>query len=217
MQLYAIFEGIRSLGFDPKNIKRLLISHGHYDHVGAAKAIIEHTGAKLYAAQEDLDAIEGRDPVALHNYDEAYTGVTPDEFFSDNKLITQGNITIRTMLTPGHTPGTTSFFFQDRDESTGKTYSIGLHGGLGLNTLYSDKTEDVPELRERRMRYRKNLETLRTLPIDVVCSNHPAMINLCERALQLKAGENPFYDTGLWGRTIGKYLELLNSLESNEL
>jgi len=207
-QLYTIFEGMRALGLDPKQVKLLLISHGHYDHVGAAKAILEHTGAKLYCAQEDLEAVAGRDLDALRNHNKPYTGVTPDGFFSDDEPIALGNITIHTKLTAGHTPGTTSFFFQDKDDS-GRVFNLGLHGGMGLNTMQNN--EEAPA---KRKIYRENMNLLRTFPIDITCSNHPAMAHLYERAEQNKGAEYPFYDPTVWPNMIDHFLALLDSLEA---
>jgi len=214
-QLYLIFEGIRRLGFDPKDIKKLLISHGHYDHVGAAKAVLEYTGAKLYGAKEDLAAFEGRDIAALRTRGEPYSAVTPDEFFSDDKPIIQGNVTIRTMLTAGHTPGTTSFFFEDHGEN-GKVYKLGLHGGLGLNTLTANGPDDIPRVQAVRKTYRRNVELLKTFPIDVTCSNHPGMAHLCERDAQKESKSEAMYDPKAWGEMLEHYLAMLNSLEAQQ-
>lgn len=208
LQLYTIFESMRTIGLDPKQIKLLLISHGHFDHVGAAKAVLEYTGAKLYCGREDLEAIAGRDPESLRNHDEPYTGVTPDGFFSDDEPITLGNITIHTKLTAGHTPGTTSFFFQDKDES-GRVFNLGLHGGMGLNTMQNN--EEAPA---KRKIYRENMNLLRTFPIDITCSNHPAMAHLYESAEKNKGAEYPFYDPTVWPNMIDHFLALLDSLEA---
>ena len=43
--LYLLLDGIRSLGYDPHDIRLLLISHAHYDHAGAAEALRRYTGA----------------------------------------------------------------------------------------------------------------------------------------------------------------------------
>ena len=213
--LYLIFEGIRKLGFDPKDIKLLLISHGHYDHVGAAKAAVEYTGAKLYAAKEDLAALEGRDIAALRTRNEPYSPVTPDEFFDDSKPICLGNITIKTMLTAGHTPGTTSFFFEDRG-ADGKVYKLGLHGGLGLNTLTANPPDDIPRVKAARKIYRSNIETLKGFNIDVTCSNHPGMAKLCERAIQNSGKREALDDPRIWNDMLDRYLSLLNDIEANE-
>ena len=214
-QLYLIFEGIRKLGFDPQNIKKLLISHAHFDHAGAAKAVLEYTGAKLYAAKEDLAALEGKDIAALRTRGEAYTGVTPNEFYADDKPIIQGNVVIKTMLTAGHTPGTTSFFFEDKDED-GNVYKLGLHGGLGLNTLTAKDEDDIPRVKAVRKLYRSNVELLKTFPIDVTCSNHPGMAHLCERSTNAESGSKAMCDPNVWGEMLDRYLAMLDSLEAEQ-
>jgi len=210
-QLYQIFEGIRILGFDPRQIKKVLISHGHYDHVGAAKAVIEYTGARLYGAREDLAAFEGRSPEDLHNRSEYYTGVTPDEFYSDDRPVIQGNMVIRTKLTAGHTPGTTSFFFEDKG-ADGRVIRLGLHGGLGPNTLAGQDEKAYAA----RMIYRRNIMEMIDWPIDVVCSNHPAMADLYERAARNADSEEPFYDPQVWPKMLKRYLAMLDDLEAKE-
>ena len=49
--LYLVIENIRALGFDPKNIKHILHSHGHYDHLGGTRALVELYGAKTYLGE----------------------------------------------------------------------------------------------------------------------------------------------------------------------
>ncbi len=214
-QLYTIFEGIRKLGYDPRDIRKILVSHGHFDHVGAAKAVIEYTKAKSYGAKEDLAAFEGTDLDALRVRGQYYNGFTPDEFFDDNKPIVQGDITIRTMRTAGHTSGTTSFFFEDKDEK-GNVYRLGMHGGLGLNTLTANSPEDMDRVRAVRKMYRSNMQILKAIPVDIVCSNHPAMANICERAAKVCGKTNPFYDPDAWNEMLDRYLAMLDSLEAQE-
>ena len=50
---YLLLEAIRKLGFDPKDIKKILLSHAHMDHDGGARCLKELTGAKIYLAKED--------------------------------------------------------------------------------------------------------------------------------------------------------------------
>jgi len=209
-QLYAIFEDMRMLGLDPKNIKKLLISHAHYDHCGAAKAIVEHTGAMVYASREDLDALEGKTKISVH--DVPYTGVAPDHLFSEDEPIILGDFKITTMLTAGHTAGTTSFFFQDHDDA-GNIYNMALHGGMGLNTLHFKEGCDKEAIRKARKNYRENMEKLKKLHIDITCTNHPAMADLIERYKKNKDSDLPFRDVNIWGNMIDHFLGLLDSLE----
>ena len=51
--LYQLVDEMRSLGFDPHKIKYLLLSHGHFDHVGAARAIQEMSGCETWIGQDD--------------------------------------------------------------------------------------------------------------------------------------------------------------------
>ena len=59
----------------------------------------------------------------------------PDCFYSDEEPITLGNVTIHSMLTPGHTIGCTSFFWEVTNPANGERYVVGMHGGVGANTM----------------------------------------------------------------------------------
>lgn len=74
----------------------------------------------------DADSPEGKASGKKPDYPYVAT-----HFYDDDTPIVMGNMTIRTRLCPGHTPGVTSFFFEDTDEETGKTYKVALHGGPG--------------------------------------------------------------------------------------
>ena len=67
-----------------------------------------------------------------------------DHFYDDNEAIVMGSVTIRTKLSAGHTPGTTSFFVESADEN-GKKLVWGMHGGVGVNTMNTDYL--IPENR----------------------------------------------------------------------
>lgn len=56
--LYLLVDSIYKIGFNPRDIKRILISHAHFDHMGAAGAMKELTGAELYMSKEDTKFME---------------------------------------------------------------------------------------------------------------------------------------------------------------
>jgi glyoxylase-like metal-dependent hydrolase (beta-lactamase superfamily II) len=53
----VIFRAVQNAGHDPKNIRHLVLTHGHIDHAGSAAEVIQRTGARAYAHAADLDLI----------------------------------------------------------------------------------------------------------------------------------------------------------------
>ena len=59
--LYLVIDNMYRLGLDPHDIKIIVITHGHYDHLGAARALVEMTGAKTYIGKEDVTYANGKE------------------------------------------------------------------------------------------------------------------------------------------------------------
>lgn len=133
--LSRILENIRALGFDPADIKIILLSHGHYDHAGAALELSRLTGARIYLGAPDLKMVNGEEDTSLSElFGVKFTQYfTPHALLEDNDVVALGNTEILCLLTPGHTDGTLSFFFDVTDGN--KTYRAGMFGGAGTNTL----------------------------------------------------------------------------------
>ena len=103
---------MKKLGLDPADIKVVFVSHGHGDHFGGAKYLQDTYGAKVYLHEDDLETMAngrpgGPTPPAVDEFYKTYTqpdgSVTLDE-------VTLGDVTFTFMHTPGHTPGSVSFF-----------------------------------------------------------------------------------------------------------
>ena len=129
LSVYLLTEGMRKLGLDPHDIKYVLLSHGHYDHLGGAKAIAELSGAKTVLGRADRTYANGEEDLTWakelgYQYFEAFE---PDILIDDGYVLELGNTKVRCVHTPGHTPGVMSFFFDVTDGET--TYTAGMFGG----------------------------------------------------------------------------------------
>ena len=180
--LYLLIDRIWRSGHDPKDIKKIFLTHWHGDHSSCARYLHEMTGAEIWLSKED----EVEHQRSLHD-EEFQKHVPPMEtpyytvtnFYDDDKPIVMGNMIIRTKLCPGHTPGVTSFFFEDTDEKTGKTYRCALHGGLGVNPMM--RPQNLQELGypvEMAHRFIKDCYELAKMPVDIALSSHLNQANI---------------------------------------
>lgn len=178
---YLVIDGIYKLGFTPKDIKYIVNTHWHWDHVEATAALADLSGAKTL----------------LGRYDEekAKRYFLPDILIKDGDILSLGNTQMYFMETPGHTKGTISFFFDTTEN--GKTYRVGMFGGAGANTLKAGEF-DFEGCREA---YRDSLHRLKKEKVDVFIGNHVWNNDTFGKAkILLEAGENTFIDGKLWGR-----------------
>ena len=114
-------EGIRTLGFDPSNVKYVILTHYHLDHTAGAVRIQELTGAHLVMGAADWDALAGApnpNNERLPNRDVAV---------KDGDTITVGSTTLTLRVMGGHTPGTLGVDFTVYDAET--PYRAFMLGG----------------------------------------------------------------------------------------
>jgi metallo-beta-lactamase class B len=209
-QVYLVLESIRRLGFDTADVKWVLLSHGHYDHCGGIRAVVEETGARVMASREDAAMIRERPELV---FAEGYPcgSFEIDAYFSDDTPFVLGDTSIRTVHTPGHTPGTTSFFFE-RTGLDGQRLLCGLHGGLGLNTLSDAFLQEhgiAPTVRDD---FLASLRRVRELPVDITLGSHPAQVGMFEKAEQIRPDHNPFVDRAVWARLIDQRIRMVQAL-----
>lgn len=213
--LYLMIENIKKLGFNLKDIKKILISHAHIDHLGGARSLMELTGAKLYIGERDAFILNDRKDL-LFNEEGLYTcgDIIPDEFYDDKSPIILGDTTIHTVATPGHTPGTTSFFFE-RETEAGKMLKFGLHGGLGLNTLTKDFFRETGLPLSLRYEYINSLKSMMKIHVDVCLPSHTNQAPLLELVDKISKDNNPYINSEVWPRLMKHRLDsVINLIES---
>jgi metallo-beta-lactamase class B len=103
-----ILDNIRRLGFDPADIEVLLASHAHFDHVGDLGRLREVTGARVILSRADgeMVAAGGRGATSAGP---SYPPLRADRTIGHGESVTVGAWTLTAQLTPGHTPGCTSW------------------------------------------------------------------------------------------------------------
>ena len=196
--LYMLVDSIYRLGHRPEEIKKILISHAHGDHCGGAAAMQKLTGAKIYMSKEDWGFMQAC-PEETFAKDSHAQYFEPDCFYSDDEPIKLGEVQIRTLLTPGHTIGCTSFFWDVRNPANGATYTVAMHGGVGANTMsdknYATSRYLTPDLRDR---FLADEEKLGRIHVDIAIPSHPNQIEIVDRAGQYTDETQPYLDETVW-------------------
>ena len=96
-----------------REVEAIVLTHRHFDHIGAVRELIEATHAPLLAHSMDAEALSTSSGTggALFGFDQ--TTPRPDRLLEDGDVIEVGRATITVLHTPGHTPGGICLFAQD--------------------------------------------------------------------------------------------------------
>ena len=200
---YLTLENIRRLGFDPYDIKYLIHSHGHYDHIGGTRAIVELTGAKTLIGRPDRDYVNGTLDLTWakelgYEYFEMFE---PDILLDDGDTLKCGITEFEFIATPGHTPGVMSIFFNVTDGKN--TYRAGMLGGAGMNSMKLAFLDKYGLPHSLRCDFLNSLEKVRSERVDIVIGNHPGDVATKEKHERILSGEkNPFLDPSAWHRRL---------------
>jgi metallo-beta-lactamase class B len=202
--VYLLLEAIRRLGFDPDDLHTILHCHGHYDHFGGTRALVELTGARTAMGKDDAFILTERPELSWA----AEYGVKFHETFAldvplrDGQTITLGDTKIHCIRTPGHTPGAMSYLFELCDG--GKKYTAGIHGGPGLNTLTDDYLTKYDLPYEARRQYVTSLGKLGGRDVDIFIGAHPGQNDTFGKRERMTDARNPFIDKGAWAAFLSR-------------
>jgi len=201
--VYLLLESIRRLGFDPDDLRLILHCHGHYDHFGGTRALVELTGAKTAIGKQDIEVLTTRPELSwAPEYGvEFYETFKVDMPLEDGQRISMGGVEIDCMHIPGHTPGSISYFFDVEEQ--GKTFRVGINGGPGLNTLTTEYMEKYGLPMSRREDYMKSLRRMQGREVDIFIGAHPGQNGTLEKRAEMTDSRNPFIDRDAWPRFLG--------------
>ena len=186
--LYIVLDNMYRLGLDPRDIKLILHTHGHIDHFGATPALIEMTGAKAGIGEPDKTYVTDEENLSWADELELpHRSFVPDFTYSDGDIISFGNAKIKCVVTPGHTPGTTTFVFDVTDGD--QTLTACLLGGVGMNSMQKWFLDKYNLSDSTRKEFPKAMDKFGNIDADIFLGNHAMNNDTPSKLERLKKGE----------------------------
>jgi metallo-beta-lactamase class B len=181
-----VLANIRALGFDPKDVKTLLMSHEHFDHIGGMARLQAATGATIVATPEAATVLRtgspGPDDPQAHSGHPGFPPVVgPIVEFTGEERQLIGDVEFQPLRTPGHTPGAVSWSWRECEGAACAT----LVYADSLNPISSDgyRFSDHPAYLAA---FRAGIAKVASAPCDIVLAPHPSSAGLRDRLLGAK-------------------------------
>lgn len=162
---------LRELGVQPGELKLILNSHAHIDHAGPLAEIKRATGARMIASAETAVLLARGDSDDIH-FGEGLTfpPVSVDRIVMDGEVVELGGMRFTAHFTPGHTPGSTSWTWQDQRD--GKPLQLAYVDSLSAPGYRLLDNPRYPRIVDD---YRRSFATVRALPCDLLLTPHPGV------------------------------------------
>jgi len=190
--VHWVRESIEQLGFRLSDIKFILNTHAHSDHVGGHAQFKEWTEATILTSASDAPMLaDGGRSDFRSDGRELWRPVTPDGILSHGQHVRIGGTTLVAHMTPGHTKGNTTW--TTTVQEGGRTYDVVFVGSMGPNRAPLLNNAKYPRMADD---YARSFALLEKLPCDVFLAFHAHHFDLMAKKRQLDEGvsPNPFID-----------------------
>lgn len=171
----AILRNIEADGFNPQDIEVLYLTHSHTDHIGGARDFRDRLGCKVAISEEEAPFVENADEELLGLRVAKQSGYYPMDFVvkpcpidirvKDDDEFKVGDLTLRAIITPGHTRAHICYVLQGRE----KTYLFAgdhiTYGGLISLQNYENSGSTIEG-------YRHSVKKFEGLQIDAFLPSH---------------------------------------------
>ena len=144
---YVISKGNECLVVDPgselnkineylnaKSLKTraILLTHGHYDHIGAAKELALIENCKIYASINEKEILEDAGKNGSLRYSKKEIVLDAVSYFDEEVILDFDNFIVEVVFVPGHTPGGVAYIIGE-GIFTGDTLFKGTYGRVDLH------------------------------------------------------------------------------------
>ncbi len=167
----AIIRAITETGWDPDTINKFVITHGHVDHAGCGRWLVENHHATTYLSK--TDDLFWREHPTKPDRPETWKDFEIDCYVKEGDRIVCGDKEITVIDTPGHTPGCLSYIFPVTDQ--GVKHMAALFGG----TTPPRNNEEGVKVQKRSIEH--FIQIGKEMGVDVALTNHTAFDNGLER------------------------------------
>ena len=197
-QSAALIEAnIKALGFRIEDVKLIVNSHAHWDHAGGIAALAKASGAVVAASASGAASLKtgthgADDPQYYANSSVHVPKVAKVKVVADGETVQIGSTSITAHMTPGHTPGSTSWSWTSCEE------------GRCMNLVYADSLNPISrdgfvftgkgKLPDISASFASSIAKVAALKCDIVVSAHPGLVDLLDKAAARTPQHNPFIE-----------------------
>jgi len=174
-----IQKNVEALGFTFNDIKILLTTQGHYDHVAGLAEIKKLTNAKMMVHEGDAQVLAdgGSSDFALGGKGQTFTPITADRLLHDGDTLQIGGTKIVVLHHPGHTKGASSFLVDVKDEKRSWNVLIANMPSILTQTRISG----MPAYPNVGKDYQYTLASMKKLQFDLWVSSHAGQFSLHDK------------------------------------
>jgi metallo-beta-lactamase class B len=196
-----VIGGVHKVGLDSKDIKYVLISHAHGDHIGGAEMLQARYGARIVMGGPDWDLVA--------KYPNRYKTMAPkrDIVATDGMKITLGDTTVIIWLTPGHTPGTLSYTFTVLDR--GRPVNVAYSGGTAFNFVNNTPDPGIKNFQTYIESQQHIAAKAASTGATVLLSNHSEFDNAVNKNRMLAGRGNGAHPYELGADWVQRYFQVM--------
>lgn len=210
-----IRRNVEKLGYRLGDVKMLFNTQAHFDHAAGFAELKRLTGARLIVSEGDAPLVEhgGRGD---YLFGDRYTfpPVKVDQRVKDGERVTLGGATLVAHVTPGHTPGCTTWTFDATDR--GRTYHVVVVGGATINP--ATRVSGMPTYPDLARDFAHTFDVLAALPCDIFLGAHRVYYGGAAKAERLRTNPeaNPFVDPDGYRAAVGRWREAFEKQLASE-